>query len=1097
MNNTYTLIWNTALGLWQVAGELAKGQGKNKAKIRVQNNKPMRLSLMAASVAMAVSTLSYAATDQVSTALTGGYELGVTNSTAGTDKIEITSAGSITTSTALGNAVLVNQTAYTGFDNAGTVTSSQSAPSVLIDLNSVTTSADFLNTGTIENTGASSAAHALRFSLPSANVSGAITNAGTITSATGNAIQFHGIAGTVSGGLLNNTSTGVITSYRNAIDFSSTALLAGNITNAGTITSSNGNGIYFGGSTAGLNGSIANTGTIRSAMNAAIYANNSAIITGGITNSGSGALLEGDTEGIRIRNGSVVQGSIDNQAAITANDGTAIHIQSSSSVAGDITNTGSNAVLTSYDEGIMVSASSVTGDINNSGSINTNWGDGIAVDAGATVGGNIENSGTIVTTQAARTNKSGIEVDDSVVTGSISNSGTITANGDNGIAVWGNNTGGATGKVLGGIVNSGTINAYGESLDLDDAATIQNGIANTGTMTSQTTSAIEIDETTVVSGGITNSGNGVISGVNGIEINANSTVSGGLSNSGVIKASSGSAVQLLSNATVDSITNSGTIFSASSHALESNASSITGGVVNTSTGQLVGSLNGAMDITNQGTVYLKTGVTSGSHATTGTATSSTITGNYVQSSTGVLHVALDSNTTRGTTYSSLDVTGNVTLTNNAKIDVDVKNSGNNVTIGDVFSDVLKATGTLTTSTFSVTDNSALLKFTASQSANGVHLTAAQARTILQSVTNEQNKTGEGGATILDTLGIATGDMGTIISEFNSLSTEADVSQAVSQTLPLITGSMASVNNQSSRSINRIVQARVASNLGLSSGGNMVEDRNAWIKPFTTATKQSDSGAIEGYKANTWGFVTGVDGDIAGQQKLGLAFAYADSDVSSNSTAAPQSADVQMYQIIGYGSQLLPSGGELNFQFDYGHNENNGKRTVNFGALNRTASSSYNSTTTHAGVGYGQVFNQQVDTSYLASVRLDYTRMIDRAYIETGADALNLSVDKKTVTELMLAIDGKMSKQLEQGTLTVNLGVGYDFHAGADTITASYSGGGASFITTGINKDAVLAMGGIGYIQSLEHDVEMSMRYDIETRTGFTNQTASVKLRKAF
>jgi outer membrane autotransporter protein len=138
------------------------------------------------------------------------------------------------------------------------------------------------------------------------------------------------------------------------------------------------------------------------------------------------------------------------------------------------------------------------------------------------------------------------------------------------------------------------------------------------------------------------------------------------------------------------------------------------------------------------------------------------------------------------------------------------------------------------------------------------------------------------------------------------------------------------------------------------------------------------------------------------------------------------------------------------------------------------------------------------TSFTPSFRADYTTIKENGYAETGADALNLTVDGKTTDELILAVDGKVMHALsDTSTLTANLGIGYDTQAEQASMTTAFSGGGAAFTTDGIDPSSTVVRGGLGMVVNSSDAMEFTARYDIEKRSGYTGQTVSVKFRMPF
>lgn len=337
----------------------------------------------------------------------------------------------------------------------------------------------------------------------------------------------------------------------------------------------------------------------------------------------------------------------------------------------------------------------------------------------------------------------------------------------------------------------------------------------------------------------------------------------------------------------------------------------------------------------------------------------------------------------------------------------------------------------------------------------------------------------------------------LLALFGNLTTDGQKSNAVNQTLPLLTGGSMLAANSALSAINRVVQARIESNRGLSSGDSFDGDKYVWAKPFGSWADQADRGAVSGYKAQTTGLVLGADRGVSERLRLGGALVLADSSITSRSEVAPQSDNVKIYVLVGYGSYSLTETMEVNFQADVGQNRNEATRAIGFASS--IASASYTSTTAHAGVGLGKTYRLNDQTEFVPSVRADYTWIKDGGYSENGAGLLNLTVDGHSVEQLILGLDGKAARQLNERTsVSVNLGAGYDTMNKQASITAAFAGApGASFVTYGIAPSPWLGRGGAGITYMTKAGLEITGRYDAEVREGFRNQTASAKARWAF
>ena len=339
--------------------------------------------------------------------------------------------------------------------------------------------------------------------------------------------------------------------------------------------------------------------------------------------------------------------------------------------------------------------------------------------------------------------------------------------------------------------------------------------------------------------------------------------------------------------------------------------------------------------------------------------------------------------------------------------------------------------------------------------------------------------------------------GNLLGLFTGLTTAQQISNAASQTLPLLTGASMIAANSALVGINRVIQARIEGNLGMSSGESFYGNKHLWMKPFGSWADQDTQNGVAGYKAETLGLAIGVDGTVNPALRLGGAFAYAKSDINGQSTVAPQSANVDVYQLIGYGSYSLDERTNINFQIDVGQNTNKGLRQIAF--TSSTASSDYDSQTAHVGVGIGRTYTLNGQTSLTPSVRADYTWIKDKGYVETGAGLLNLDVKGRSAESFVIRVDGKLAHKLnDQTTLLADLGVGYDAMIKQAAITSAFAGApGAAFVTYGINPSPWLVRGGVGVVYKSKAGVEVTGRYDAEVREKFTNQTASVKFRWAF
>lgn len=895
---------------------------------------------------------------------------------------------------------------------------------------------------------------------PAVQISGngnSIINSGSISSTLrGIDTSLMGDAGYSLTNNVDATISGPSNGIRNVFATIENLINHGSILSSGGAAIQNQNFITSGTTIANLNNSA--TGIIRGA-NAGITNTDSAITT--LTNAGEISATSGSANGaIRNTSGSTI-GTLDNSGTITSAGGGVIN---------DATSTITNFI--------------------NSGTISTITPGGIAINNLGTITNGITNTGLI---------------DGSVAL----NGATLNLNGTSGRV-----TGAVTGAVTGSPLS--TVNVNG-TFTTENTFNVGNfNVANDGMLTlknqvTSRTGQIGFDpgaQSTVIVDG---AGSEWKIGLT-LEVGYDGKGTLTISNDGIVEANevvvdsqnTGSTVNI-GAAEGDEATTAGTLLATSVN-IAANSGDLVFNHTNTT-------YNFAPAIIGGGTVKLLNGTTSfnianltaftgeflvdGGTLSIPDAQTLTLGGNYTQTDIGILRIGVSDDTT----YGKLVVIGTATLPSNAKIDVNVADPDFSFTSSRL-EGIITAGTLVSDGTFAVTDNSVLFDFNAVKDGNSVDLTlvatggAGDTGEIEQIITSKSNTPALGAARALDTI-INNDTTGPIASLFVSFTNEEQVNTAVSQTLPLLTGGSQIAATSALTGMNRVVQARIESNRGLSSGDHFYGDEKFWLKPFGSWADQDDRKGVSGFNSNTAGLAFGGDTTIFDSTRLGISFAYAKSSVDSNSKVAPNSAKVDVYQLIGYGSHALDDSTEVNFQLGLGQNRNKGTR--NLTSFGLQANSSYDSLVATAGAGVGRSFELNKTTAFTPSVRADYSWIQDDGYTETGAGALNLKVNRRTTDELILAVDGKLTHEIKQGvTLSTNLGLGYDALNSQASMTSSFAGApGVAFTTEGLKNSPWLARGGLGLASQTAGGMEISARYDAEYRQDFLNQTASIKLRWAF
>jgi uncharacterized protein with beta-barrel porin domain len=639
-----------------------------------------------------------------------------------------------------------------------------------------------------------------------------------------------------------------------------------------------------------------------------------------------------------------------------------------------------------------------------------------------------------------------------------------------------------SGGTIGTVNNTGSIEATNRAFENAFSSTIGT-LNNNGTITADTI----INNVLSSHVGLVNNNGTMTAGTTGF-VNQNGNSIDTISNTGIITA--GQYV-LNNQGSVTTILNAGTI-SGSSYSIYNDTQGYIGTISNT------GSLGNVYNNGRIGSIYNNGSITTLSNGQGGS-------GSTPLTYSGILPDQYDIIITSATAYGQLSATS--VVTSKTTFGIDGTSSGLATT---TYTAVLKglSSSNLTSTTGVYGDYNWSLNETGTGTdiwnlvltciTGHTCVSGSPALNLLQSMLN-QGGPGVGAASVLNQLisGSPSGDMGTVSTAFSNLSGDAAIAQAVNQTLPTLTGDTTAASLQILNTTSQIVQARQGGLSGLSTGDKMRADRAVWLKPFGTWSNQGSKNGISGYNATTGGLIGGADTELSDALRAGAAFAYAHTNVNGSDDL--NGVNINSYQAIGYGSYKLDGNTEANMQAGLGINRNDSSRIINFGGLDRTATASYDSYSFNLGTGIGQVYSVAPGTTLASSVRADYTLMQAQSYTESGAGGLNLNVGSQTVDQLVPALQVKLDQAMDYGfNLSANAGAGYDVLNGHNSVTSSYVGGGAAFVTQGLESSPWVIRSGLGLDYKPSDIYNISLRYDREDRGGsFNTQTASVKLRMLF
>ncbi|MDQ1327519.1 MAG: hypothetical protein QG641_802 [Candidatus Poribacteria bacterium] len=925
----------------------------------------------------------------------------------------------------------------------------------------------------------------------------------TITLSDGSPIAI-GITDTVLSGITVSNS-GVITINAENNDVAGVYIDNGNegaINNVGAIdlntTGGAAYGIYINEENDGNNGTITNSGSIRAESSSSdasgIYTGYNGL-GGNITNTSSGTItvisnMEGSSAG-----GIVISDTND----------------------GEINNIGSiNATST------VVSAYGISVGTNETDAILNNEGDIIAEGRSDTFGiytgsnnGTISHSGTIeASTTTEEGTAYGIYMSDNY--GTVTTDGSIDAhslNGstygiysenDNGGVINANNSiiststnGDASGIYIGGnnqnLTNNGSIEAHSDNsraTGIEISNTNDGTVANINSITAESITG-DAYGLAVSSNNGTISNSGTIESIStegnayGIYVSMTNAMDGLISNSGTIIANSidNDAYGIYVNDNMGTVTNSGTITAPIALYLTNS-----GTVENTSSGVINGDIQAGMsNFQNNGTINLH-------------STDTSTVNNFTQSATGVLGIKLNSGADGIPTYSKLSAGDTVILNAGTTINVNVQTATyyQDLLIGQQLTDVISATTlTVDVSTLNVTDTSALLNFTAVIDGTTLDLDVIKGVSILDATQNSGVVGAYGAASVLEEYEGDDSDLNNFISSLNTLETEEEVAQAILETTPTTTAALSNMSTQFYNSMSSIVQSHQNNPRGMNSGDMVLGDKNLWVKPFGSYSKQNNKDGLNGFSAHSKGVGIGLDGEYENNQRIGLAVFYTQADADTNGVS--QNTKLDILNLIAYGNfPIIDNETNLFYQLGMGIQQTSSTRTITAPAL--TAKADFNAKTLFANIKLAR--DMALNNSLNLSNQLfgTYVYYKNPSYSESGAGGLNLNVQGFNTTSLVFGVEESLKYSMIEGTnLILNVALGYDFGDTNQNVLASYHGAsGTTFTTNGIDNGPWTYKTGVEIAQELQDNLSVNVGYDLDGKgSDFKNHSVSAKVNWKF
>ena len=457
--------------------------------------------------------------------------------------------------------------------------------------------------------------------------------------------------------------------------------------------------------------------------------------------------------------------------------------------------------------------------------------------------------------------------------------------------------------------------------------------------------------------------------------------------------------------------------------------------------------------------------------------------------------------TNATTFGNIQATGATGTADIEAADALTITINGAVPNGQTFAIVNSTNDTIAAVPGTITDNSIFYSFAATEPTAGDLVLTATLNTANVATTADTSNTL---TSINNALANSPGaDLQSVANTLYALTTAAQVTTALETMAPDVNAGNTAASFASANAFVGTVNAHLAETRGAAgvSTGDPWIDAGFWVKGFGTSADQDARDGIAGYDADVFGGAAGVDWVLAKDWRLGLAGGYASSEIDNDGDTG--GTDIDGYQGTVYVGYDNPSPWYLNGGFAFGWNEYDGSRPIAVGTISRVAISDY-SGQQYTGYGdMGYVFEYKpnanrwpLEITPLAS--LTYSHLEVDGYTETGAADLNLTVADQSYDFLQSGLGVKLAMPIKDAsgkwTPEIHARWLYDFIGDEVQTTSTFTGGGASFRTTGAEPAQHSVNVGAGLTFYSKSNITLSGVYDFEFKDDYTAHNGQVVFR---
>lgn len=276
----------------------------------------------------------------------------------------------------------------------------------------------------------------------------------------------------------------------------------------------------------------------------------------------------------------------------------------------------------------------------------------------------------------------------------------------------------------------------------------------------------------------------------------------------------------------------------------------------------------------------------------------------------------------------------------------------------------------------------------------------------------------------------------------------------------------------------------------------------WGQAFGGSASQGTRGPLDGSDANYGGLLLGADHAVGDNWRFGAVFGYNLTSIDDRGDSAGASARVNAYNLIGYASYVgdpwyvnLSAGGVLQTYSTH--------REIDFPGFAGLATGSFDGQqyVARAEVGYPLAVTSFTVTP---AASLTYSHLHQDDYAESGGNGAALAVGSTQVNSVRSTLGVKLERGYDTtvGTFVPELRLQWihEFDDAAQHTGASFladTTGETAFTSVGSRPVGNLADISAGLTLLQAGNLSLTVRYELQTGSGFISQTGSLRLRQLF